>query len=397
MESSFKHFENYSKSKFDKAMKCLIFAKSIDGGTGTFLLSLLKIKRYFPQDSVEIKTLVLETPTYRNINQNFVFLRKKKFYPNNYYFSLKNIILFFQELSWYKKNIKEFSPDIIISIDVHCNLISCINKFLFSQQIKIITTTHNNLSDTLNEKSSLLLKYILKNTISFFYNKSNLNICISKDLTKSLHQNFRIQSPVKTIYYGLTPPKLRPIKLKHKRKFTILSVGRLVKQKDFLTLLKAFKLLQYDISNTKLTIAGDGPLKKDLELITKTLNIEKNVTFIGWKEEINDSIRKADLFVLSSKREGFSYALLEAMSNGIPVISTNAPYGPSEILQDGKYGLLTPVGNEYALKNAILTLLTKDKKYFHFAKNSYERSKYFSEEKMLTAYKKTITTLLKDI
>jgi glycosyltransferase involved in cell wall biosynthesis len=88
--------------------------------------------------------------------------------------------------------------------------------------------------------------------------------------------------------------------------------------------------------------------------------------------------------------------LLEAISQGLPIISTNAPYGPSEVLGNGKYGILTPVGDEEKMAEAMIELLSNKKRYNHFARKSLERVKFFSEEKMLKAYMQLILRLVEN-
>jgi glycosyltransferase involved in cell wall biosynthesis len=82
------------------------------------------------------------------------------------------------------------------------------------------------------------------------------------------------------------------------------------------------------------------------------------------------------------------------MSYGKPINTTKTPYGPSEILDNWKYGILVPMGDEEAMKKAILKLLTDKKKYHYYAKKAFERSKFFSLDKMLMSYKKIIDGLL---
>ncbi len=84
------------------------------------------------------------------------------------------------------------------------------------------------------------------------------------------------------------------------------------------------------------------------------------------------------------------------MSQGLPVISTNSLFGPSEVLDNGKYGIFVPIGDEKKMANAILRLLTSKKKREYYARKSLERVRFFSEEKMLRKYIELIKDLLKD-
>ncbi len=171
---------------------------------------------------------------------------------------------------------------------------------------------------------------------------------------------------------------------------TVITIARMVEQKDHETLIKAFKLVNQKLPKVKLLIPSSGPLEPKLKKLTRKLNLTKSIKFLGWVKEITPYIKKADIFVLSSKREGFGYVIIEAMAYGKPIISTDTPYGPAEILDNGKYGILTPLGDEKALSKAIITLLTNDKKYQLYSQKALLRSKYFSLDKMLSSYKKLI-------
>ena len=104
-------------------------------------------------------------------------------------------------------------------------------------------------------------------------------------------------------------------------------------------------------------------------------------------------VAKSDIFVLSSKREGFPYVMLDALAQGRPVISTNAPFGPKEILQGGKYGVLVPVGDADRLAAAMESLLTNNTLRARYGRLSKERSRYFSEDKMLEGYLSLIRSI----
>jgi glycosyltransferase involved in cell wall biosynthesis len=132
----------------------------------------------------------------------------------------------------------------------------------------------------------------------------------------------------------------------------ILAVGRLTRQKDFQTLIKAFSLLDETIV-AKLVILGEGELRQELEKLAATLNISERVVMPGFVSNPYAWMRAADLFVLSSAWEGLPTVLIEAMACGTPVVSTDCPSGPAEILEAGKWGRLVPVGDAERLSRAI--------------------------------------------
>lgn len=136
----------------------------------------------------------------------------------------------------------------------------------------------------------------------------------------------------------------------------ILGVGRLNKQKDFPTLLKAFARVRKEI-DSRLVILGEGEERKKLEKIAKELGIENNVWLPGFVDNPYKFMSRASVLVLSSEYEGFALVLVEALALGCPVVSTNCPSGLSEILENGKYGKLVPIGDAKALALAILDTL----------------------------------------
>lgn len=379
-------------------MKILFCIKSIDGGTGTFLLDLLKIKDLFKDYNPIFKTLVLETPNFRKVakpQDEISFLRKRLFYPEKYNLSFKNILNFLEEPWWFNKEIKNFQPDLVFTIDVHCSILLMLLKLLGRYNFKTIITTHVDLETTLKEKTTPFLTTLIRMMVQKFYNRANLLIFVSRGLAKNFRHYFNVNNKYCVIYNSIhfDNSKLKPSNNRANKKI-IASVGRLVEQKDYCTLLKAFQFLSRDFSDVELWIAGDGAEKDELARMVRDLDIATKVKFLGWKSNVFKFLTNADIFAFSSKREGFGYVLLEAMACGKPIVSTDAPYGPSEILGRGKYGMLVPVRDVAALKKAMLKLLTNKLLYKHYAKQSAERVKFFSEDKMLKSYKKAIEQVL---
>lgn len=132
----------------------------------------------------------------------------------------------------------------------------------------------------------------------------------------------------------------------------IATAGRLVPVKDHRTLVSAFARLR-ERRPARLVIFGEGPLEADLRAQAAALGVGQSVLLPGYVNDPSACYRAADLFVLSSTSEGFGNVLIEAMAEGVPVVSTDAPHGPREILADGRFGLLTPVGDIAALASAM--------------------------------------------
>jgi glycosyltransferase involved in cell wall biosynthesis len=136
----------------------------------------------------------------------------------------------------------------------------------------------------------------------------------------------------------------------------ILSVGRFKEVKNHALLLQAFALLAD--KNTSLLILGEGQLQSALEQLAAELGIADRVAFPGFHADPTPFYAAADLFVLSSNYEGFGNVIVEALACGTPVVSTDCPAGPAEILGSGRWGKLTPVGNAERLASAISATLS---------------------------------------
>lgn len=136
----------------------------------------------------------------------------------------------------------------------------------------------------------------------------------------------------------------------------VLAVGRLVPPKDFPVLLRAFRRFREE-HDARLMILGEGELRLELERLTRRLGVEKDVELLGFVSNPYAFMRHAALFVLSSEREGLPGALIQAMACGTPVVATDCPSGPAEILENGKWGRLVPVGDVGALAQAMADTL----------------------------------------
>jgi glycosyltransferase involved in cell wall biosynthesis len=136
----------------------------------------------------------------------------------------------------------------------------------------------------------------------------------------------------------------------------VLGVGKLAPQKDYPTLLRAFARVRA-ARRARLVILGEGAERRKLERLARRLGIASDVALPGFQPNPHAWMARAAVFVLSSAWEGFSNALAEALACGCPVVSTDCPSGPAEILDGGAFGPLCRVGDDRALAGAILRVL----------------------------------------
>jgi glycosyltransferase involved in cell wall biosynthesis len=170
--------------------------------------------------------------------------------------------------------------------------------------------------------------------------------------------------------------------LENKSQPILLGVGRLTYQKDFAMLIKAFSKICKN-TDARLIILGEGEERKNLQKLVNKLGLQDHVDMPGFVDNPYAYMSKAEVFVLSSRYEGFGNVLVEAMACGTPVVSTNCPVGPSEILDKGKYGKLVPVGDVEAMEKAIIETLHNLKLS---ADELQKRASHFSVERATDRY-----------
>ncbi|NJR50923.1 MAG: glycosyltransferase [Leptolyngbyaceae cyanobacterium CSU_1_3] len=161
----------------------------------------------------------------------------------------------------------------------------------------------------------------------------------------------------------------------------ILGVGRLVNQKDFFNLIKAFAQVRRARS-ARLMILGEGEQRSQLEQLARELKLDNDIALPGFVENPYAYMAKASVFALSSKYEGFGNVVAEAMATGTPVVSTDCPSGPAEILDYGHYGQLVAIGDSNALAQAILETLDNPIN----AEVLKRRSQAFSTDRVVDQY-----------
>ncbi|MDZ8054930.1 MAG: glycosyltransferase [Aulosira sp. ZfuVER01] len=165
----------------------------------------------------------------------------------------------------------------------------------------------------------------------------------------------------------------------------ILGVGRLNQQKDFPTLIRAFAQLRQQ-RRVRLVILGEGEERSTIEALIKELQLENDVDLPGFVDNPYAYMARSAVFVLSSLFEGLPSVLIEAMAAGASVVATNCPSGPLEILENGRYGRLVPIGNFEAMAAAIAATLDNPLSLDVLR----QRSQEFSLERSLAEYAKVL-------
>ena len=173
------------------------------------------------------------------------------------------------------------------------------------------------------------------------------------------------------------PARLEPPQRPFRERY-VLGVGRIRPEKGFDRLLQAFALL--DRQDLRLVILGHGaePERQRLWRLAESLGIDGSLRLPGFVSEVDQWYQSAECFVLSSRSEAWGMVLLEAMANGCPVISFDCRYGPSEILEEGRSGLLVTEGDVHGLATAIAAVLNDSDLRQRLSKDGRTRSRTFA-------------------
>ncbi|MGO9614113.1 MAG: glycosyltransferase [Dissulfurispiraceae bacterium] len=167
--------------------------------------------------------------------------------------------------------------------------------------------------------------------------------------------------------------------------YVISTAGRLAAEKNIDVLFKAFAMLRKDMK-AKLWVIGEGPERLHLESLAASLSIDNDVVFLGFQENPYKFIKKSDAFVHTSLFEGFGNVILEAMACGVPVVATDCPFGPREMIDNMKNGILVPMSDDNALAEALRIVLQSDELRRNLVASAFEGLENFSAAKMVTGY-----------
>jgi len=263
--------------------------------------------------------------------------------------------------------LRKRQPNAMIATMGHANVVAILARMLSGTRSKIQLAVREANTVGISAREAPTLKgRIMPVALRFLYPLADVIVANSKGSAKDLSSQTGIPeeriavigNPVDIAQIRelskASPPILLP---KISSGQSIVSVGRLTPQKDFETLLCAFSLVLEVRPDVSLLILGEGELRQKLEGLAVELGIRDKLIMPGFVSNPYAVMKQADLFVLSSRWEGLPNTLLEALALGLPVVATDCPSGPAEILSNGKYGKLVPVGDSKALAKAILHML----------------------------------------
>lgn len=249
------------------------------------------------------------------------------------------------------------NPDALFSALMYANAIAVVAAELSESDTAVVPAEHTTfgMQEALKDRAVV---EVARRT----YPRSEQVVAVSGGVERALFEETPLgEDDVSVVYNPIVGPELyeqadEPADhpwLDAEGTEVILGVGRLDTAKDFPTLLRAFARIADERDDARLLILGEGSERSNLRELADRLGVADRVELPGYVENPYKYMRAASVFALSSVREGLPTVLVEAMACGCPVVSTDCPNGPSEILADGEYGPLVPVGDDEALARAI--------------------------------------------
>ena len=281
----------------------------------------------------------------------------------------------------------------LVSALNHYNLAAARLKRRFGERVHVMLTQRENLSADAAWLSRYKYARAARGARRLF-SHADAVVSVSRGLTEDLRDNFGVQPQrLHTIYnpaYRAVFVATADQPVDHpwlgqngERPPVILAAGRLHHVKGFDDLLRAFALLRVSL-DARLLILGEGKERQNLQAQIRALGLDDCVQMPGRVGSLAPWMARADLFVLSSRREGLPAVLIEALAMGLPVVATRCPSGPDEILEDGRWGRLVPVGDVAALARAMTETLISEQPPDRDALRA--RAASFSLERALERY-----------
>lgn len=259
-------------------------------------------------------------------------------------------------------------PLIAISSQTHLNVLIIVARLLTGYPKHLIVREHITFNTEIATDKKIQER-VRPWMIRSFYPFASRFVTVSADSARSIHKYAEYKKEIRVIQNGLNinsihsmsnRPSMHPWLSDHKNIKTIVGMGRLSPQKNFFDLLRAFSLLE-NKQDYRLVILGEGLELEKLKKASADLYIQDCVDFPGFVENPYPILARADVFVLSSKWEGFANVIIEALACGVPIVATNCPGGPSDILTDKPFARIVPISDPSAMSNAIEEMLTIQK------------------------------------
>lgn len=357
-------------------MKLLMIMSAIDiGGAQRFCLNICK---YFNSIGYDYKVLFVRKGKSSELRQEFIdnhicFLE----------FDCKSVIRSIPQIVQYVNKVK---PDVMLSTVGNVDFAVAVSK-LFIPKVKFYIRKANVIFD--NQKSGANIA-----KLRFEALMCDKLIALTKDMKKDYVQyGFKEKNIVvinNMVDLGYINRRLKEFESEHewfnKAKYRlIVANARMVPEKRHDVLIKAFERVEKVIPEARLMILGNGPLREQIEKMVPQ-SLKEKTFFMGFQNNPYYYMHQASVFTLTSDYEGFPNVIIEALACGLPVVTTNCKTGPREIIENGKEGYVVERGNYNAVADALVEILSNEKKRNSFSQNAIRKAKQYDVEKIAKDY-----------
>jgi glycosyltransferase involved in cell wall biosynthesis len=294
-------------------------------------------------------------------------------------------------------------PDVVVSLLHTWGFLLPAARLLSGRRFATVINEHIHVSGSLRSlrRSKPLAALPVGWIHRYCYRNADLIVPVAREVGRDVEFNYGAPAErIRPIYNGIDQESIERMAAEPVDHpwFTggppvVVGIGRLTDQKGFACLIRAFRSVVERLP-ARLAILGEGEKRSRLESLISGLGLEQNVSLLGWQTNPFKYLARADLFVLSSVGEALPTVILEAMALGIPVVSTNCPAGPAEILEGGRHGVLVPVGDREAMTGAIARLLEDSDLRAAYALRSRRRAGFYRLDRMVRSYETSIEELV---
>lgn len=292
--------------------------------------------------------------------------------------------------------IRKTSPFCVFSSILGPCIVLVLANLLAGSKSKLVLREANTPSVEANKGS--VKQKLMRRISRLLYPRADTVIAVSKAVEKDLKEYYGYGLACKTIYNPVNVDEILELASQELiiplpwcgETAILISVGRLSKQKDYLTLLHAFHSV-VKVKDCKLIILGEGELRSELENTVQELGLQQHVWLPGFVSNPFPYFKKAQVFVLSSQWEGMPNVLIHALAMGLKIVSTDCPSGPREVTDNGQLGRLVEVGDVEDMASAIIDSLDSGEKFATARSHAYIK-KNFSSETIFSTYREVLTT-----
>ena len=250
-------------------------------------------------------------------------------------------------------------PIAIFSFMTECNIIAIISAVLSGWRGRLIVSERTSMQEAKAALGSWR-SWVLRGLMRLLYRRADVIVAVSQQLASNLVKEMNL--PVEKVVAIPNPLPVEEIRqaaiapVSH-RFFSegvpvLMAVGRLCPSKDFPTLVRAVADLRKR-RDVRLIVLGEGPARSELEILVQSLGLSDVVDLPGFVSQPWPWMARVDVIAISSRGEGWPNVLAEALALGVPVVATDCPTGPREILDNGRFGPLVPVGDIAAMSAAL--------------------------------------------